>query len=107
MRIISNIEDPSVIRAILGGEGADLKSVPRLVRSRPPPKIHASPVCVHNTGRPTPSYITDEHSQLPPNYHFRSNMRVKHEYYLLLIASLTDVSTLSLPLKYAGKRISL
>ena len=64
MRIISSIEDPSIIRAILEHLGL------WLVRSRPPPKIHAPPVCVHNTGRPTASCITDEHSQLPPNYDY-------------------------------------
>ena len=38
MRIISSIEDPSVIRAILDHLGI------RLVRSRPPPKIHDPPI---------------------------------------------------------------
>ena len=38
VRIISSIEDPSVIRAILDHLGI------RLVRSRPPPKIHDPPI---------------------------------------------------------------
>jgi hypothetical protein len=38
MRIISSIEDPSVIRDILKHLGL------WLVRSRPPPKIHGPPV---------------------------------------------------------------
>ena len=33
----------------------------------PPPKIHDPPVCVHNTGKPTASYITDEHWQPFPS----------------------------------------
>ena len=41
MRIISSIEDPSVIRAILDHLGI------WLVRSRPSPKIHDPPVCMH------------------------------------------------------------
>jgi hypothetical protein len=61
MRIIGSIEDPAVIRAILDHLGIGL------IRSRPPPKIHDPPVCMHNTGRPTASYITDDHSQLPLN----------------------------------------
>ena len=46
MRVISSIEDPSVIRAILKHLGI------WLVRSRPPPKIHDPPVCLHSTGTP-------------------------------------------------------
>ena len=59
MRIIISIEDPSVIRAILKHLGI------WLVRSRPPPKIHDPPVCMHITGRPTAPYIMDKVSQLP------------------------------------------
>jgi hypothetical protein len=61
MRIISSIEDQSVIRAILEHLGL------WLARSRPPPKIHDPPVCVHNTGRPTAEYFIDDYSQLPLN----------------------------------------
>jgi hypothetical protein len=45
MRVISSIEDPSVIRAILNHMGI------WLVRSRPPPKTHDLPVCIHKTGK--------------------------------------------------------
>ncbi|MEW6333412.1 MAG: transposase [Thermodesulfobacteriota bacterium] len=41
MRVISSIEDPSVIRAILDHLGI------WLVRSRPPPKIRDTPVCLN------------------------------------------------------------
>jgi len=58
MRIISSIEDPSVIRAILKHLGI------WLVRSRPPPKIHDPPVCMHSTGRPT-ILMDDVCCQLP------------------------------------------
>jgi hypothetical protein len=59
MRVISSIEDPSVIRAILNHMGI------WLVRSRPPPKIHDPPVC---TGRRAAPYITDDLCcQLPIN----------------------------------------
>jgi len=62
MRVISSIEDPSVIRAILNYLGI------WLVRSRPPPKIHDPPVCIHKTGRPAAPYIMDDVcSQLPIN----------------------------------------
>ena len=61
MRIIISIEDPSVIRAILKHLGI------WLVRSRPPPKIHDPPVCMHSTGRTTAPYIMDKVSQLPIN----------------------------------------
>ena len=61
MRIISFIEDPSVIRDILKQLGI------WLVRSRPPPKIHDPPVCLHSTGRTAASYIVDDVSQLPIN----------------------------------------
>jgi hypothetical protein len=54
MRIISNIEDPSVIRAILDHLGI------RLARSRQPPKTHDPPVCMHSTGRPAASHIMDD-----------------------------------------------
>ena len=54
IRIVSSIEDPSVIRDIL--KHLDIW----LVRSRPPPKIHAPPVCMHSTGRRAAPYITDE-----------------------------------------------
>ncbi|MDD5414834.1 MAG: transposase, partial [Smithellaceae bacterium] len=45
MRIVSSIEDPSVIRDILEYLGI------WLVRSRPPPKIHDPPVRIRNAGR--------------------------------------------------------
>ncbi|MEN6318919.1 MAG: transposase [Syntrophaceae bacterium] len=61
MRIISSIEDPPVIRAILNHLGI------WLVRSRPPPKIHDPPDCMHGTGRPAAPYVMDDHSQLPIN----------------------------------------
>ena len=61
MRIISFIEDPSVIRDILNHLGL------WLTRARPPPKAHAQPVCVHSTGRPAASYIMDDVSQVPVN----------------------------------------
>jgi hypothetical protein len=61
MRIISFIEDPSVIRDILNHLGL------WLVRARPPPKIHAQPVCVHSTGRLADSYIMDDVSQVSVN----------------------------------------
>ena len=62
MRVISSIEDPSVIRAILNHLGI------WLVRSRPPPKIHDPPVCIHSTGRPAAPYIMDDVCcQLPVN----------------------------------------
>jgi hypothetical protein len=61
MRIISFIEDPSVIRDILNHLGL------WLTRARPPPKIHAQPVCVHSTGRLAASYIMDDVSQVPVN----------------------------------------
>ena len=59
MRVISSIEDPLVIRAILEHLGI------WLVRSRPPPKIHAPPVCTYDTGLHSTPYIKGEHSQLP------------------------------------------
>ena len=59
MRIISSIEDPSVIRDILKYLGI------WLARSRPPPKIHDPPVC---TGRPAATHIMDDlYCQLPVN----------------------------------------
>jgi len=62
MRVISSIEDPSVIRDILKHLGI------WLVRSRPPPKIHDPPVCMHSTGRPAAPYIMDDVCcQLPVN----------------------------------------
>jgi len=62
MRIISSIEDTSVIRAILEHLGL------WLTRARPPPKIHAPPVCVHSTGRPAAPHIMDDVCcQLPIN----------------------------------------
>jgi hypothetical protein len=61
MHIISSIEDPSVIRAIL----KHLKLW--LVKSRPPPKIHDPPVCMHGTRRPSATYVIDDHSQLTIN----------------------------------------
>jgi len=59
MRVISSIKDPSVIRAILNHLGI------WLVRSRPPPKIHDPPVCIHKTGRPAAPHIMDDVSQIP------------------------------------------
>ena len=61
MRVISSIEDTSVIRAILDHLGL------WQARARPPPKIHDPPVCVHSTGRPAVTYIMDDVSQLPIN----------------------------------------
>ncbi len=62
MRVISSIEDLSVIRDILDHIGI------RLVRSRPPPKIHDLPVCIHKTGRPVAPHIMDDLCcQLPVN----------------------------------------
>ena len=61
MRIISSIEEPSVIRAILDHLGL------WLARARPPPKIHDPPVCLQSTGRPAAPYIMDDVSQLPIN----------------------------------------
>ncbi|MBI4632919.1 MAG: transposase [Deltaproteobacteria bacterium] len=52
MRIISFIEDREAIRAILKHLGL------WLVRSRPPPKIHAPPAT---------EYVIDKYSQLPMN----------------------------------------
>jgi hypothetical protein len=54
MRIVSSIEDPSVIRDILKHLGI------WLVRPRPPPKIHDPPVCMHSTGRPAAPYVMDD-----------------------------------------------
>jgi hypothetical protein len=54
MRIISFIEDPSVIRAILSYLGL------WLARARPPPKIHDPPVCVHSTGGPIDPVVMDD-----------------------------------------------
>ena len=59
MRIIGSIEDPSVIRAILEHLGL------WLARSRPPPKIHDPPVCIHGTGRSAAPSIPDDVSQIP------------------------------------------
>ncbi|MBN1380868.1 MAG: hypothetical protein JXA41_04260 [Deltaproteobacteria bacterium] len=61
LRIISSIEAPYVIRAILDHLGLWLS------RSRPPPKIHDPPICAHDTGRHSTPYITDEHSQPFPS----------------------------------------
>jgi len=71
MRIIGSIEAPSVIRAILEHLGL------WLVRSRPPPKIHDPPVCVHGARRPSAPCVMDDQSQLPINddYYCRD-----HEY---------------------------
>jgi hypothetical protein len=59
MRIISSIEEPSVIRAILDHLGL------WLARARPPPKIHDPPVCLHGTGRSAALSILDDVSQIP------------------------------------------
>jgi hypothetical protein len=61
MRVISSIEDPSVIRVIL--EQLWLW----LARARRPPKIHDPPVCINGAGRPAAPYIMDEVSQVPVN----------------------------------------
>jgi hypothetical protein len=53
-RIISFIENPSVIRAILSHLGL------WLARARPPPKIHDPPVCVHGTGGPIDPVVMDD-----------------------------------------------
>jgi hypothetical protein len=59
MRIISSIEDPSVIRAILDHLGL------WLARARPPPKIHDPPVYIHGAGRPAAPSIPDDVPQIP------------------------------------------
>ena len=59
MRIISSIEDPSIIRVILEHLGL------WLARARPPPKIHDTPVCMHGTGRSAAPSIPDDVSQIP------------------------------------------
>lgn len=59
MRVISSIEDPSVIRAILEHLGL------WLARSRPPPKIHDPPVFLHGTDRSAAPPIADDVSQIP------------------------------------------
>jgi len=61
MRIISFIEDKQVIRAILEHLGL------WLVRSRPPPKNHDPPACIHGTHRPIDQNVMDDVSQLPVN----------------------------------------
>ena len=62
MRIISSIEDPSVIRAILKHLGL------WLARARPPPKSHDPPVCLHSTVSQAAPYIMDDvHCQLLVN----------------------------------------
>jgi hypothetical protein len=62
MLVISSIEDPSVIRAILDHLGI------RLVKTRSPPKINDPPVCIHKTDRPAAPYIMyDLCCQLPIN----------------------------------------
>jgi hypothetical protein len=62
MRIISSIEDPSVIRAILHHLGI------RLVRSRPPPKIHDPPTVVTAYDPPYPQPSPDKNFYGNPNY---------------------------------------
>jgi hypothetical protein len=59
MRVISSIEDPSVIRAILEHLGL------WPARSRPPPKIHDPPVFLHGTDRSAAPPIADDVSQIP------------------------------------------
>jgi len=59
MRVIGSIEDPSVIRAILEHLGL------WLARARPPPKLHAPPVCMHGAGRSAAPSIADDVSQIP------------------------------------------
>ncbi len=60
MRVISSIEDPSVIRDILEHLGL------WLARARPPPRIHDPPVCMHGAGRSAAPYISDDVSpQIP------------------------------------------
>jgi hypothetical protein len=62
MRIISFIEDGQAIRAILERLGI------WLTRSRPPPKIHDPPVCLHSAGRTIDPVVKDDLScQLPIN----------------------------------------
>jgi hypothetical protein len=77
MRIISFIEDPSVIRAILEHLGL------WLARARPPPKIHDPPVCIHNAGRSSATSIADDVSQiLPHNDHFYGDPQYSWEDYI-------------------------
>jgi len=59
MRVISSIEDTSVILAILEHLGL------WLARARPPPKIHDPPVCMRGTGRSAAPSISDDVSQIP------------------------------------------
>ena len=61
MRVIGSIDDPSVIRAILEHLGL------WRARTRPPPKIHDPPVCLHGTGRSAAPSIPDDVSQIPPH----------------------------------------
>ncbi len=61
MRIISFIEDPSIIRAILEHLGL------WLARTRPPPKIHDPPVCTQGSGGTAAPYSADDVSQILPH----------------------------------------
>ena len=61
MRIISFIEDPSVIRVILEHLGL------WLARTRTPPKIHGPPVCTRGSDRLTAPSSPDDVSQIPPH----------------------------------------
>jgi hypothetical protein len=77
MRVISSIEDPSVIRAILEHLGI------WLVRTRPPLKIHDPPACLHSTGRQAAPSIADDVSQLPiHDDHFYGNPQYSWDDYI-------------------------
>ena len=62
MRVISSIEDPSVIRAILDHLGI------WLVRSRPLPKIHDTPTTISIPDLPCPYPSPDAHFYADPDY---------------------------------------
>jgi hypothetical protein len=69
MHIISSIEDPAVIRAILEHLGLWLARacLQRRRGSRPPPKSHDPPACPQDTDPHSSPYITDEHDQPFPS----------------------------------------
>jgi hypothetical protein len=101
MRISSSIEDPSVIRTILAHLGL------WLARARPPPKIHAPPICLQSTGRTAAPYITDDvccklpinddHLYRDPEYSwddYRKELNNKEKY--RLTRSIQPIATLRL-----------
>ena len=62
MRIISSIEDPSVIRAILDHLGI------WIIKSRPPPKIHDPPAAKYVMDDVSQLSINDDHLYRNPEY---------------------------------------